>query len=130
MSGSRQILAAHSCECSGEIRIAGRTGFVGKDRRIELLRQSLPLAVADPPGKAETLEIDLRPKVNRLAGRYRNFRRERIGLNIVGIRRPYTQILAQRLVRRDVEVMKLCAVVIQDQARDLLKVLRLEFHAG
>src|ERR1035437_7921038 len=55
-------------------------------------------------------------------------RAENIRLKLVGQTRHDTDVLTQLRVVRDVEVVKLAAVVITDQAGHLLEPVRLELH--
>ena len=60
----------------------------------------------------------------------RDRRAENIRLKLVGQTRHDPDVLAQLCVVRDVEVVKLAAVVIADQAGHLLEAVRLELHHG
>ena len=47
LCGPGGVLAAHPDECAGEVRRAGRRGFVGKDAGVENVRHPLPFEAVD-----------------------------------------------------------------------------------
>ena len=80
-------------------------------------------------GKAQALEIDLYAQLDR-AGDQRDFGGEAVGLRAVGIAAHHPQVLADRVVVADVQIVQLGAIVVADQPSGLLEVLRLEVQHG
>ena len=74
--------------------------------------------------------VHLGPQVNGFAGRDRDGRREGVGHERVGDAGHDPHVFAERLVVRDVEVVQLGAVVVADESRHLLEMLRLELDDG
>ncbi len=125
MPGSRHVLTGHPHERSGKVRQSRGRGFVGEDTRVELLRQPLPGAAFDPIGEAEAFVIYFDSQVHATVRRNRDRRRESVGLNLVRQAAHDAHVFADSRVVRDVEVVELAAVVVTDETRHLLEVLRL-----
>ena len=77
----------------------------------------------------KALAIDLDAQLHGNIRRNRERSRERIRLRLVGQSRHHPHVLAARLVRRDVQVVELGAVVVTDQARHMLEMPRLELDS-
>ena len=129
---SAQILTRHADKCAGEIWCARNARFIRKYARVELLRQPAPVFVHtfDTIREVKPLVINLHPQMHRLADGDGDGRREGVGLRRVRRAGHHAQMFASLFIVRDVEVMKLRAVVVADQARHLLEMFRLEFHNG
>ena len=74
----------------------------------------------------EALVVHLDPQMHGHAAGDGDRRRKDIRLKLVGEAGHYANVFPQRGVMRDVEVVKLAAVVIADQAGHLLERIRLE----
>src|SRR6185503_10593735 len=111
--------AGDAHERASEVWRADGGGFVGENAGVKLLRQpdqrSVPHAIAE----AQTFEIYLGAQLQRGTGLDRNGRGERVRQHAVGQARHHAQMLADLLVVRDVQVVKLRAVVVAGEARQL-----------
>ena len=89
-------------------------------------RQSAVQAL-DPIGEVQPLVVDLDAEMHGPAGGNGDRRGESVGLGRVGRARHHAEMLAERFVVRKMEIMELRAVVVADEPRSLLEMLRLEF---
>src|SRR5688572_2450451 len=120
-----KVLTCHTHERAGEVGQAWCRGFVGENAGIEQLRQPLPRGSADAVGEVQSFVVHVDAQLDRHAISNGNWRREGVGGHLVGQRRHDAQMLTA-FVARDVEIMKLAAVVVADQSCHLLEVLWLE----
>ena len=88
-------------------------------------------AALDLVAEAEPLVIHFDSEMHAPARRDRDWRREDIGLDLVGQTGHHAQVFADALVMRDVEIVELRAVVVADETRHLLEMSRLDLdHRG
>ena len=129
-AGTGQILATNAHKGAGEIRCARSRRLVRQDACIQWTGQARPFASLDAVCEIETLEIHFHAQMHRRSRGNPGRRAEGIRLDLVGQARHDADVLTQLRVVGDVEVVKLRAVVITDQAGHLLEPVGLELHHG
>src|ERR1035437_1788150 len=129
-AGTGQVLATNADKGTGEIGRSRRRRLVRQDARIQWTGQPGPLAAGDAVREIEALEIDFHAQMHRRSRGNPDRRAENIRLKLVGQTRHDPDVLTQLRIVRDVEVVKLAAAVIADQAGHLLEAVGLELHHG